>query len=123
MRSLAELPSLVDGISTSRSLSASKRLASNERRLALLAKHGVLRRRPPAQPFQLTEELSESGLRGLKPEGSLWREWQTGAKRRGLMEVGEVEGKGKGQKGRAVGKGMKYRSRREVEKHAWKNFS
>lgn len=121
-RSFAQLPNLVSSLSDERSLSASKRLLASSRRLSALSKHGLLRRRPPPEAFQLTEELSEAGLRGLKPEGSLWKDWQSGAKRRGKIEVGDLDGKG-GQKGRHLGRLAKNRGFREVEKHAWKNFS
>jgi nucleolar protein 53 len=62
---------------------------------------------------QLTEELAE-GLRSLKPEGSLWKDWQGSAIRRGKIPA----------KRAAAAKQAKAKGRREkeVEKYAWKNF-
>ncbi|KAI7964086.1 hypothetical protein MJO29_004513 [Puccinia striiformis f. sp. tritici] len=45
---------------------------------------------------QLTEDLTESGLRGLKPEGNLWRDWSQSNTRIGKLDnrtkIGLVKG-------------------------------
>jgi nucleolar protein 53 len=67
----------------------------------------------PKVDVQLSEELPES-LRDLRPEGSLWKDWEGSAIRRGKIpakrQTAAKEAKAKG------------RGEKEYEKYAWRNF-
>lgn len=124
--SLHELPKLVRGLTAAEREALRARAARKAKRTALVAEYGVraLRGGKPKglqsiedrHEFQLTEDLTESGLRGLKPEGNLWRDWSRSNMRRGKLDsrpkIGLIKGP-RFQKGRMF---------KQVEKHAWKNF-
>ncbi|KAI9630736.1 hypothetical protein KEM48_013633 [Puccinia striiformis f. sp. tritici PST-130] len=123
---LHELPKLVRRLTTAEQEARQVRIAQKAKRAALVAEYGLravrggkpkgLQAVEDRQEYQLTEDLTESGLRGLKPEGNLWRDWSQSNTRRGKLDnrtkIGLVKGQ-RFQKGRMF---------KEVEKHAWKNF-
>ncbi|KAH9453684.1 hypothetical protein MJO28_012965 [Puccinia striiformis f. sp. tritici] len=123
---LHELPKLVRRLTTAEQEARQAQIAQKARRAALVAEYGLravrggkpkgLQAVEDRHEYQLTEDLTESGLRGLKPEGNLWRDWSQSNTRRGKLDnrtkIGLVKGQ-RFQKGRMF---------KEVEKHAWKNF-
>ena len=82
------------------------------KRMERLKTEGLPRAPKVAPVFQLGDELSDS-LRCLRPEGSLWREWQASAMRRGKVEI---------RKRRLNERKAKGRQERQVERFAWKQF-
>ncbi|KAG0146221.1 hypothetical protein CROQUDRAFT_657708 [Cronartium quercuum f. sp. fusiforme G11] len=125
-KSLHELPTIVNSLSIEKAASLQSQLARKSQRATLVSKYGLTAVRggkpkglnaiSDQRTYQLTQDLTESGLRGLKPEGNLWKDWQLSGMRRGKLAQKAVVGPLKGQR---TGKGRKFK---EVEKHAWKNF-
>jgi len=123
---LHELPKLVRGLSAAEREARQARMAAKARRAALVAEYGLravrggkpkgLQSVEDRHEYQLTEDLSEAGLRGLKLEGNLWRDWAQSNTRRGRLDARPRIGLVKGQRF------QKGRMFKEVEKHAWKNF-
>ncbi|KAA1111509.1 hypothetical protein PGT21_002388 [Puccinia graminis f. sp. tritici] len=123
---LHELPKLVRGLSVAEREARQARIERKARRAALVAEYGLravrggkpkgLQSVEDRHEYQLTEDLTESGLRGLKPEGNLWRDWSQSNTRRGKLDSRPKVGLLKGQRF------QKGRMFKEVEKHAWKNF-
>jgi nucleolar protein 53 len=119
-RTIATLPTVVSSLSSAELSSLSERTRRRAERAAKLAANGLTslysgpsRVPRPKVDVQLSEELPES-LRDLRPEGSLWKDWENSAIRRGKIpakrQTAAKEAKAKG------------RREREVEKYAWKNF-
>ena len=123
---LHELPKLVRGLSAAEREARQAQMARRARRAALVAEYGLqaVRGGKPKgldlvqdrHEYQLTEDLSEAGLRGLKLEGNLWRDWAQSNTRRGKLDARPRIGLVKGQRF------QKGRMFKQVEKHAWKNF-
>ncbi|MBW0489650.1 hypothetical protein O181_029365 [Austropuccinia psidii MF-1] len=124
--SLLQLPKIMKDLTAAEVAAKQAKLERKARRAGLVGKYGISAKRG-GQPkglksiqdqheYQLTEDLTEAGLRGLKPEGNLWRDWSQSNIRRGRLESRPKIGLVKGQK---FEKGRKFK---EVEKHAWKNF-
>ncbi|OAV95019.1 hypothetical protein PTTG_05234 [Puccinia triticina 1-1 BBBD Race 1] len=123
---LHELPKLVRGLTVAEREARQARMERKAKRAALVAEYGLravrggkpkgLQSVEDRHEYQLTEDLTESGLRGLKPEGNLWRDWAQSNTRRGKLDSRPKIGLVKGQRF------QKGRMFKEVEKHAWKNF-
>ncbi|PLW27776.1 hypothetical protein PCASD_16277 [Puccinia coronata f. sp. avenae] len=123
---LHELPKLVRGLSAAEREARQGQMARRARRAALVAEYGLravrggkpkgLDQVQDRHEYQLTEDLSEAGLRGLKLEGNLWRDWAQSNTRRGRLDARPRIGLVKGQRF------QKGRMFKQVEKHAWKNF-
>lgn len=125
-RSLHELPTIVNSLSIDKAASAKTQITRKTQRANLVSKYGLsaIRGGKPKglhtiadqHTYQLTQDLTDTGLRGLKPEGNLWKDWQLSGMRRGKLEKKATIGLVKGQR---FDKGRKFK---EVEKHAWKNY-
>jgi nucleolar protein 53 len=114
---IASLPGVVRSLRRSTLDIDSRRAAHREAQRTALATRGLAGRRvgvarAPAEriDYQVGDELAE-GLRTLKPEGNLWRDWQGSVTRRGKVEAPRLR---TSEKRRAKTK--------TVEKHAWKRF-
>ncbi|CAH7686490.1 ribosome biogenesis protein Nop53/GLTSCR2 [Phakopsora pachyrhizi] len=124
--SINEIPRIFKGITAAKVESEKERQDRGARRASLVAQYGLSAARggkPKGvnsilykHEYQLTEDLTEAGLRCLKPEGNLWRDWSQSNIRRGKLESRPKIGLVKGQR---FEKGRKFK---EVEKHGWKNF-
>ncbi|KAH9817247.1 ribosome biogenesis protein Nop53/GLTSCR2 [Melampsora americana] len=129
-KSLHELPTIVNSISQQKAISSETRLNQKSKRAQLIAKYGLqaIRGGEPKglnsvsdqHTYQLTEDLTETGLRGLKTEGNLWRDWELSGIRRGKVQSKKSARNGNGVISNA--RSTKGRKLKEVEKHAWKNF-
>ncbi|POW15054.1 hypothetical protein PSHT_07241 [Puccinia striiformis] len=103
---LHKLPKLVQRLTTAEQEARQARIAQKAKQAALVAEYGlpavqggkpkVLQAVEDQHKYQLTEDLTKSGLRGLKPEGNLWRDWSQSNTRRGKLDnrtkVGLVKG-------------------------------
>ncbi|EGG02853.1 uncharacterized protein MELLADRAFT_117481 [Melampsora larici-populina 98AG31] len=129
-KSLHELPTIVNSITQQKANSLETNLNQKSKRAQLISKYG-LRAVRGGEPkglnlisdqhtYQLTEDLTETGLRGLKIEGNLWKDWELSGIRRGKVEGKKSLGKSNGFVSNA--RSTKGRKLKEVEKHAWKNF-
>ncbi|KAH9440889.1 hypothetical protein Pst134EB_029541 [Puccinia striiformis f. sp. tritici] len=103
---LHKLPKLVQRLTTAEQEARQARIAQKAKQAALVAEYGLpalqggkpkgLQAVEDQHKYQLTEDLTKSGLRGLKPEGNLWRDWSQSNTRRGKLDnrtkVGLVKG-------------------------------
>ena len=119
---LSNLPSIMNELTSTTSATASRQQSNSDKLKRKLVSEGLTNRYSgPAKvsasklDYQLPEELSEGGLRGLKPEGSLWTDWQTSAMQRGRLEASRMKHK----RGDSKRRGRGYK---EVERHDFKRF-
>jgi nucleolar protein 53 len=118
-RAIATLPALVSGLSASEQASAASRKLKHDLMKRRLAQTGLTKLRsgkhlvPATFPdYQLEDELPE-GLRTLKSEGSLWKDYKHSMMKRGKLEPRAERRRESKQKGRKT---------RTVERYDFKRF-